>query len=187
MPDALLIMTLKEILNKPRDMMVSWGETIFSDGPTGREIPGEISFISLLKKRLLLFSKDASNWSKVTVKTSIMLQKVSISNKCWSFELFIHYWILRIKVHHGFNKNMKQHNCFQYLKKSPKSAWFLKDHVTLKLLKISFASQISMKCRYFKYCNNISQVYCTFDQINAALVSRRNLFQHDNYSTDPNL
>ncbi len=35
--------------------------------------------------------KDALNWSKVTVKTFIMLQKISISNKyICSFELSIH-------------------------------------------------------------------------------------------------
>ncbi len=29
-----------------------------------------------------LLSKNALNWSKVTVKTFIVLQKISISNKC---------------------------------------------------------------------------------------------------------
>ncbi len=40
------------------------------------------------KKRLmLLFSKDALNWSKVTVKTFVMFKKIPF-NKCWkcSFE-----------------------------------------------------------------------------------------------------
>jgi len=31
-----------------------------------------------LKKLIVLFSKDAFNWSKVTVKTSIMLLRISI-------------------------------------------------------------------------------------------------------------
>ncbi len=30
-------------------------------------------------------NKDALNWSKVTVKMFIMLQKISISNKCLNF------------------------------------------------------------------------------------------------------
>ncbi len=34
-----------------------------------------------VQKLILLFSKDALNWSKVTVKTFIMLQKNYISNK----------------------------------------------------------------------------------------------------------
>ncbi len=41
------------------------------------------------KKLMLLFSKDTTNWSKVTVKTFIMLEKIYISNKCYSFELLL--------------------------------------------------------------------------------------------------
>ncbi len=33
-----------------------------------------------------------------------MLQKISISNKCCSFELSIHLWILKNKMSHGFHK-----------------------------------------------------------------------------------
>ncbi len=40
------------------------------------------------KEIILLFRKDAFNCSKVTVKTIMMLQKISVSNKCCSFELF---------------------------------------------------------------------------------------------------
>ncbi len=40
--------------------------------------------------RILLFSKDAVNQSKVTVKTFRMLQKISILNKHCSIELYIH-------------------------------------------------------------------------------------------------
>ncbi len=36
-------------------------------------------------KLTLVFSKDALNWSKMTVKTFIMLQEISISNQCCSF------------------------------------------------------------------------------------------------------
>ncbi len=39
--------------------------------------------------------------------------KIYISNKCSSFELSIHLWILENKIDHGFHKNMKQHNGFQ--------------------------------------------------------------------------
>ncbi len=41
-------------------------------------------------KLILLFSKDALNWSKVMIKTFIMLQIISISDKCCSSELSIH-------------------------------------------------------------------------------------------------
>ncbi len=54
-----------------------------------------------------LFSKDALNWSKVTVKTFIMFKKISVSNKCCFFELSIHQRVLKNKMHHGFHKNMK--------------------------------------------------------------------------------
>ncbi len=46
---------------------------------------------------MFLFSKNALNWLKVTVKTFIMLQKISISNKCCSFELSIHCESWKIK------------------------------------------------------------------------------------------
>ncbi len=42
------------------------------------------------KEIILLFSKGALYWLKVTVKTFVMLQKISISNKCCTFELSIH-------------------------------------------------------------------------------------------------
>ncbi len=41
---------------------------------------------SFHKKFILLFIKDALNWSKVTVKTFIVSQNISISNKCCYFE-----------------------------------------------------------------------------------------------------
>ncbi len=40
-------------------------------------------------------SQDALNWSKVTGKTFRMLQKISISNKCCSFELS-KYWAAQL-------------------------------------------------------------------------------------------
>ncbi len=65
-------------------------------------------------KLILLFSKGALNGSEVPVKTFLMLQKISILNKCCSFELSIHLWILKNKMHHGFHKNIVQHNSFQH-------------------------------------------------------------------------
>ncbi len=37
-----------------------------------------------------LFHNNAVIWSKVTVQTFIILQKIAILNKCCSFELSIH-------------------------------------------------------------------------------------------------
>ncbi len=37
-------------------------------------------------KWIIVFNKEAFNWSKVTVKTCIMLQKITIVKKCCSFE-----------------------------------------------------------------------------------------------------
>jgi len=46
----------------------------------------------------------------MTVKTSRMLQSISISNRYCSFELSIHQSIL-----HNVQTNIKQqHNCFQH-------------------------------------------------------------------------
>ncbi len=42
----------------------------------------EILYIFLL---ILLFSRDALNGPKVALNTFIMLQKISVSNKCCSF------------------------------------------------------------------------------------------------------
>ncbi len=41
-------------------------------------------------------------------------KKRFISNKCCSFGLSIHLWILKNEMHHGFHKNIVQHNCFQH-------------------------------------------------------------------------
>ncbi len=47
------------------------------------------------KKKSLLFSKETFNLIKSDIKyCTIMLQKISISNKCCSFELSIHQRIL---------------------------------------------------------------------------------------------
>ncbi len=46
----------------------------------------------------------------MTVKIFVMLQNISILNKCCSFELSINLWILKNKMYHSFYKNIK---CFQ--------------------------------------------------------------------------
>ncbi len=60
------------------------------------------------------FIKDALNWLNVTLKTFTMLQRLSTSNKCCSFELSVHLWILKNIVYHSLHKNIDQHNCFQH-------------------------------------------------------------------------
>jgi len=83
-----------------------------------------VRFFIFLRELILLFNRDALNWSKVTVKTFIMLQKISISNTCW-WTFFLYY--------------NKQHNCFQHCHSSEMFLehqirileWFLKNHVTL--------------------------------------------------------
>ncbi len=71
--------------------------------------PSEIIYADLLlknclgldkrKKLIFLFSNDAFNLLIVTVKTFIMLQKISISNKCC---------INTSELCQGFHKNIKQ-------------------------------------------------------------------------------
>ncbi len=63
------------------------------------------------KKQTLLFSRDALNWSKVTAKTFITLQKISVSNKR-SFELYINQWTLKNKFIMVFAKNITYPTCF---------------------------------------------------------------------------
>ncbi len=80
-----------------------------------------------------VFSKDAWNWSKATVKTFTLLHKISVSNKCCSFKCYIcqksKKWLwfsqkkLSITTVHNFNKN----KCFLSTKST-----YQKDHVTLK-------------------------------------------------------
>ncbi len=38
--------------------------------------------LQIKNKLVILVREDAFSWSKVTVKTFVMLQKISISNKC---------------------------------------------------------------------------------------------------------
>ncbi len=98
------------------------------------------------------------------------------------------------KMYHAFHKNIKQHNCFQqYLYifftffnndnktcfLSTKSAleWFLKDHVTLKTGVMVHYVKMKYILKYIKTETIILNCKNIFDQINAALVSIRDLFQ----------
>ncbi len=45
--------------------------------------------------RFFLFSKEALNWSKETVKSLKRLQKIYVLNKCCSFEQYILQRILK--------------------------------------------------------------------------------------------
>ncbi len=59
------------------------------------------------KKFMLLFRKDALNWSNVTVKTFMMLWNVYISSKCCSFKNFVHERIGPLKKN-SLLKNIKK-------------------------------------------------------------------------------
>ncbi len=85
------------------------------------------------EKIILLFIKDALDWSKVTVKT-IMLPNISIANKCCSFELYIYERIPKNTMYHSFNKVLKKivfnidnnNKCVLILRKSALLLRFLK-------------------------------------------------------------
>ncbi len=116
-------------------------------------------------------------WSKVTIKTFIMLQKISISNKCCAFELSIHqksYIMVSTKIWSStavFNidKNLK---CF--LSSNQHIIMISEDHVTLKpgviMLKIQLCIvginysltyiYIKTSILNFKKCFTILLFYC---------------------------
>jgi len=75
---------------------------------------------------IIIFSKDVINWSKVTVYTFLMLQKLSLSYKCCSFELCIHQIILKRTFFSTLIIVMFLEHQIIILE------WFLKDHVTMK-------------------------------------------------------
>ncbi len=81
------------------------------------------------------------NGWKVPVKTFIMLQKIYISNKCCSFKLSIHLWILKNKMYHRFHKK----NTVFIIDNNQHIRMISEDHVTLKtgvmMLKIQLWSQ----------------------------------------------
>ncbi len=115
-----------------------------------------------LKKLILLLSKDALNWSKVTGKTFIMLQKlISISNKCCFNFLFIkESW--KIKYITVYTKIFSRtivfnNNCLIIIRNVSWAAnhhirMISEDHVTLKtgvmIQKIQLWSQ---KLHFTKY------------------------------------
>ncbi len=122
------------------------------------------------------------------IKTLIMLQKISISDKCCSSEHSVHQRNLK-KFYSAVFNIIIIINVFE--QQISILEWFLKDHVTLKtevmMLKIQFWNQRN-KLHFKIYSNrnvisnskNISQYYCfccILDQINAALVSWRDFFK----------
>jgi len=82
-----------------------------------------------LKKLILLFSKDASNWSNVTVKTFIMWFLLQVN----AVELSIHQRIVG-KKDHGSHKNIKQFSTLIIrtiiIEELIILEWVLKDHVS---------------------------------------------------------
>jgi len=68
-------------------------------------------FIHFLKrKKFIRVSTTAiSIWLKVTVKTLIISQNISVLNKCFSYEEYC------IEMYHGFHNNIKQHSSFLIL------------------------------------------------------------------------
>ncbi len=61
--------------------------------------------MTLLSTVILYLNKNELDWSKVTVKTFIMIQKIDFQNKCWSFELSIHLWILKNEIYQFLQKH----------------------------------------------------------------------------------
>ncbi len=78
-------------------------------------------FIYFLKYTFI--HQGHKHWSKVAVKTFLILQNIYISNICCSFERFIHQRSLKNKMYHSFHKNIWQHNCFQKCFLSSKSPY----------------------------------------------------------------
>ncbi len=127
------------------------------------------------------FLKDrvTLNWSKLTVKTIIMLKNADFLDF-----LFI--------IYSGEKKNQfSQKQClitFFVEQQISILDWFLKDHVTLKtgvmILKIQLCHYknkniLNQKPVILNY-KNISEYYCIFDQINAAFVIIRVFFSFKN-------
>ncbi len=79
-------------------------------------------FCVLLQKLILLF-KDALNCSKVMIKTFIMFQNISISDKCCSSEPSVHQRNLKYYTfQHNINSCFSEQNIIM----------ISEDHVTLK-------------------------------------------------------
>ncbi len=131
---------------------------------------------SVLDFFITFINQDALNWSKVTGKAFIMLQKNSISNKFCSFEFSIHQRILKNKMYHSYWAVFNIDN---------NQIMISEDHVTLNtammlIIKL-YITGIHYILQYIHIAilnhNNISQFVLYFDQINAALVSRLVFFQ----------
>ncbi len=82
-----------------------------------------VTFIFIIKL-ILLFRRDALNWSKVSVKTFLMLQNLSISNKCCSFELSHH------QMKNKTNKN-KTAQLFSTLIIIRNASWAANQHIRM--------------------------------------------------------
>jgi len=59
----------------------------------------------------VLICKNGLGWLKVTVKTSIMLHKISVSNKCCSFYIFYSSKNGK-KMYHCFHKNFQYYHLY---------------------------------------------------------------------------
>jgi len=115
------------------------------------------------KKSILLLTKDALNWSKVTF---IMLQQFSTSNKCCPFELSIqtHYsGFTKISSSTTFNFDNKK-KCFM----NSILEWFLKIQFCHHRNKLHF-KMYSNKKTIILNCNYIFHSIAPFDQINSAI------------------
>jgi len=107
------------IIPEPRIKLYTWKAVFFKMYNTVPKIG-----VSMIKQLIHLFSKNALTWSKVTVKTFIMVKKISISNKSCCLELYIN------------KKKSEKTTVFKTLEMSLKHQIIilkLKDHVTLKI------------------------------------------------------
>ncbi len=103
----------------------------------------------MLYKIILLFTKEALNWSKVMIKTFIMLQKISISDKSCSSELFNNQWNLKKIYSDVFNKIIII------------LEWFLKDRVNgVTMLKNQLSNHRNKL--HFKIYSNTNHLYLNF-------------------------
>lgn len=74
----------------------------------------ELYYDLLIYLNTILFNQDTLHWSKMIVKTFTMLQKISSSNICSSFEWSIHQKISKKYCWNTETKKHEQHNCFQH-------------------------------------------------------------------------
>ncbi len=134
----------------------------------------------------------------MTIKTFITLQKISISNKCCSFELSIHLWILKNKMYHSFHKNIVLFSTLIIIRNV---SWAANQHIrwfwrsgdtedwsndaenTALITEINYSLQIFTQKTAISNTNNISQFWLYFWLNKCSLVSRRDFFRKNhNYS-----